>query len=347
MLIHKNKSFDLITKEIDGFLWIEEWLPQTKFKTKMNYEISSFGRVKRLGYFTSKQKIWKPDEIILGSPGKKKPYIKFNLRRHEGGNLSISAHRLVGFHFLQKPEGKDCINHKKGNKWDNHYTEIEWCTDAENNEHAIANGLNACNSKLSKNDRNYILENLSLFTREEWCEKYEITDGYFIALLARNGKSVKDYGMNKKTGGGAKTRYGEDCHKKAYHIHTKETLSTKQIAELLGVSKHNICRQLNGERYCHIPYRYVGEEHLVRLPPPPKPPKEKPPKKERPPRKAYVPHPAVYRKMIACDINGNEVHIFDSSGKAAAFVNSKPETFRKAISKSPNNYTKGYIWKYA
>lgn len=47
------------------------------------------------------------------------------------------------------------------------------------------------------------------------------------------------------------------------------------------------------------------------------------------------------------DKDGNELQVFNSSGEAAKHVNSNPNTFRKAIKNSPNNFTKGYIWKYA
>lgn len=135
--------------------------------------------------------------------------------------------------------------------------------------------------------------------------------------------------------------------KKVINIHTLEiTNSVKELSEIINLPPHEIYRQLNGERYCHIPYRYVGQEDEVRLKPPPVI-KEKPPKKERPPRKVYIPHPPVYRKMVMYDTKGNELKTFNSSGDAAKHVGSKTETFRKAIKNSPNNFTKGYIWKYA
>lgn len=175
------------------------------------------------------------------------------------------------------------------------------------------------------------------FRNLEWCTQKE------------NVRHAQENGAMPTAIPYVKKGYNYEAHvKKIFHIDTKEIFnSAEELSLVINITVHNIRRQLNGERYCHIPYRYVGEEHLAKLPPPPKPPKEKPPKKERPPRKAYIPHPVVYRKMIAYDVNGNEVGVFDSSGKAAAFVNSKPETFRKAISRSPNNFTKGYIFKYA
>lgn len=51
------------------------------------------------------------------------------------------VHRLVAEHFIDKVEGKVFINHKDGNKSNNHYSNLEWCNMLENNIHAYATGL--------------------------------------------------------------------------------------------------------------------------------------------------------------------------------------------------------------
>lgn len=136
--------------------------------------------------------------------------------------------------------------------------------------------------------------------------------------------------------------------KKVINIETGEIYeSTDLLCQKTGLSKTRVSKQLRGDRYCHLPYRYLGQEDKVRVPPLPKSKKEKPPKKERPPRKVYVPHPKVLKKILQFDLNGNMVRLWDSVNEAAMAVNSKPTTFRKAIKKSPENFTKGYIWKYA
>ena len=50
-------------------------------------------------------------------------------------------HRLVAEHFLEKIEGKNFVNHKDGNKNNNHYTNLEWVTQSENEKHAFRSGL--------------------------------------------------------------------------------------------------------------------------------------------------------------------------------------------------------------
>ena len=59
----------------------------------------------------------------------------------------FKVHRLVANAFLPKIEGKECVNHIDGNKWNNKATNLEWCTNSENSKHAFANGLNKYGNK--------------------------------------------------------------------------------------------------------------------------------------------------------------------------------------------------------
>lgn len=112
----------------------EIWKPvATPIDLTGKFEISSEGRLKRLGYFTKIKKEWKPDLILkLSKAGK---YIKICIK-HQGRTHNISIHRLVCYAFLPNPENKPQVNHKNGIKHDNRLENLEWCTQCENIQHA-------------------------------------------------------------------------------------------------------------------------------------------------------------------------------------------------------------------
>lgn len=68
------------------------------------------------------------------------------------------VHRIVAITFLNNPNNKPFVNHKKGIKRDDRSSELEWCTQSENEIHAHKIGLKNHKgekhplAKLSNND---------------------------------------------------------------------------------------------------------------------------------------------------------------------------------------------------
>ena len=67
----------------------------------------------------------------LMSSGYKKSHTKNDL--DEWKNLSI--HRAVAMMYVDNPDNKPFVNHIDENKLNNHYTNLEWVTDAENKQY--------------------------------------------------------------------------------------------------------------------------------------------------------------------------------------------------------------------
>lgn len=104
----------------------EMWKPINDYP---KYEISNFGNVKS----NYKNKLLKEQKDKDG-------YFQVNLFENKVSK-TIKIHKLVALHFINNPEDKPQINHIDGNKQNNNYLNLEWCTTQENTFHAINNNL--------------------------------------------------------------------------------------------------------------------------------------------------------------------------------------------------------------
>lgn len=109
-------------------------------------------------------------------------YIDISICRNKTRFL---LHRLVAIYFIPNPENKPHINHIDGNKDNNHYTNLEWCTAKENLKHARDFGLNnsiGVNNKMAKFNNQQIIDiRLSKKTITEIAKEYDAA----IATISR------------------------------------------------------------------------------------------------------------------------------------------------------------------
>ena len=106
----------------------EVWKPIKGYESL--YSVSNCGRVK--SHKRSEAKILKN---LIASTG----YPTIFLSRSKVKTRFV--HRLVAEAFLDNPQQKRTVNHKDGNKMNNHISNLEWCTHSENSLHANRAGL--------------------------------------------------------------------------------------------------------------------------------------------------------------------------------------------------------------
>lgn len=102
------------------------------------YEVSNTGIVRGLERFGNRNHTFQKEL----KPSKNKRYEEVKLYK-DGGKRTFKVHRLVAMAFVPNVENKPQINHIDGNKNNNNAENLEWCTQSENNRHAIDNNLNS------------------------------------------------------------------------------------------------------------------------------------------------------------------------------------------------------------
>lgn len=134
------------------------------------YQVSNYGKIKSL------DRISHQGNFLKGTVGytykATNGYIKVTLTKC-GKSKHFLAHRIVAESFLDKTDGKTHVNHIDGNKTNNYFLNLEWCTPLENIRHSIDTGLtnkkgeNCWNSILKESDVIEIRSKIGALTTRE------------------------------------------------------------------------------------------------------------------------------------------------------------------------------------
>ena len=167
---------------------------------KEHYQISTFGRIKSLK---------KCHEKILKPFVDKDGYLSIALSK-DGKVRKFKVHRLVAQAFIPNPDGKPQINHRDGNKMNNHVDNLEWNTDRENNLHAIKTGLRP----YQRNDNRALTDE-----QVAWCRKVHIPfDNEFGSTALAKKFGISQPAMNAILHGKTyKDVVGVDAQQAVYH----------------------------------------------------------------------------------------------------------------------------------
>lgn len=123
--------------EIKGF---EKVIPFA-YKVYEDGKIESYMGQFSDGHTFIRKPVQEPQRIL--SPFiDRKGYRRIDLSTTNSKQKRVKFHRLVASAFIPNPLNKPQVNHKDGDKENNHATNLEWATNKENHQHKLKMGLN-------------------------------------------------------------------------------------------------------------------------------------------------------------------------------------------------------------
>jgi hypothetical protein len=187
-------------------------------------------------------------------------------------NKKFAVHRLVALVLLPKICGKNVVNHKDGNKLNNHVDNLEWTTQSEN----VAHSLNVLHGRTS-HPRMVI----QLKDGKQISEHKSVTEAGKAVGLTRHAINKVCLGINKTAGGyewefvdknhnhknidlsGSRRIYDYDNYfvfpdGQVYNRMRKSFL--KPVVNASGYCYITLCR--NGKKKNHYVHRIVAEHFI-------------------------------------------------------------------------------------
>lgn len=231
------KYYPLATENIDG----EEWRPIEGYD---DYQVSNYGRVKSCK---------RNKEIILRPAIVQKGYLVVVLCKC-GKMKTFRVHRLAAEAFILNENGKPEINHIDGHRLNNFIGNLEWCTRAENQQHAfntnlqvVKSGEDCYNSKLTNEQVVYIRNNPDGLTGVALAERFGV-DTKVISLIQR-GLKYKNAGGYIRETRRRSPRIPDNIQKQIRdeYVYGSSTHGAPALAKKFGIAERTILRIVNGK----------------------------------------------------------------------------------------------------
>lgn len=157
----------------------ERWKPVKGYDGE--YLISDHGRVKSIKNYVND--VPETREKIISPHITHRNYLRVTLS-YKGKKRKHYIARLVAEHFVERPNKQKLqVNHRDGDKMNNHYLNLEWVTPKENVQHAFDNGL-----RERKHDHQQIIDEYkSGMLYRHIAQKHNTTERYIHRILELNG----------------------------------------------------------------------------------------------------------------------------------------------------------------
>ena len=146
MLDHCADNLEYVSKEELSQITLE-CLKTKLLDDALKGYVEVIGRNDLKGYYYANEhgtvcSLYGKEILFMEQSSSKDGYcvIKLGSKNDETDGI-YQIHVIVAQCFIPRIEGKDYVNHKNGDKTNNHVSNLEWVTASENNLHAIATGL--------------------------------------------------------------------------------------------------------------------------------------------------------------------------------------------------------------
>lgn len=188
---------------------------------------------------------WRELKQRLNSNG----YLEIDL----GKTKRLKAHRIIANAYIPNLENKPQVNHKDGNKTNNHISNLEWVTNSENQLHAWSIGLQQkrlpSNAKMDFETADEIRREYrdSNISHSKLAEKYSVSKTTIGDILRGNiyiFNALEDAVIKEK-----KMKLNFDKSQKIRELWSTGEYSYNKLGQMFGVNHKTIKKVVENKIY--------------------------------------------------------------------------------------------------